>query len=1233
MCQMLAGNAQTLNECINLMCTNKYNDALAMADKIAPNQGKPNEALLLKVLIYSELDQKDKAFTAFRDFLKTCDSPDAYIYALHPQVFFNTEDDQVYDLFKKTLSKPNLNEALKPLLREAMFSNLKQQGDFKSATELFTATNELKHWNIVGEFDNTSGGGFNTDFGALAHPEMSYTFLNKKGAKVKWFPITKCRLDRWYDMEYHFIVNNALVYAQTFVESDKEQEVDLKIGLSGSLKVWVNDFMVATEEEERNTNADFYTYRIRLNKGYNRILLQVGNSEIESNNFLVRIADVNGQILSLKDDNVPHEYSKAQAYPVKKTPLFAESFFERRLKKHEGNEFLNQILLFETYVLNWHIDPAHPVVKALKKQYPLSTYISLKARRLYGIDKNSIALGTEKEIILANDPNSTFAILTNFNDAFQREQWDSAMMFINRYVELYGDNADMADNRMAIYRKKNEKEKYFAELNKAYDQYPTNYSIVLEKYYTTLNGSQNVRAANEILRKYTKEVWDARAKSTMIDNYLKLGDKETPKKLYNELLESAPVAVGWYKDYADFMYDIRDFNAALNYIDKAIEISPYVGQYHYLKSQILQSLNRKADAVTELKACIVYNPTDFVARKMLADATKQPDLRQNFPENDISKIIAEARNDAKLYENETLVCLLMDKNLIVYAENGAQESHDELLLMANSKEGLEHLKEMTFPVNRNNQRLIFEKAEIIKKDGSKVPAERNYNQVVFSTIEVGDIVHVSYKIETSYSGRLAEHFWETNTFEFTFPTKYSRYSLMLPAEKKFEYRLMNGSIEPTIKTINDFKLYTWERKDISKIIPEQGMSGDSRNELIISSLPDWNYIANWYSEVSYPKTKADMELKEKVKELLNGHESESNFDKARILYNFIEETCHYSNVPFLHGPLIPQHCTRTMNARLGDCKDLAVLFVAMCREAGLDANLALVQTNGNTKNEFVLPTLSFNHCIALFRDNGREYPVELTSDALSFTSFPATLIGANALSIPKDGTTTKEAELIKLKSPYAPINGNFRTSTVSIERNDVKVQRTALKTGSPAADFRLSYRDRTLDEQRKAIVESVNKEFSKTVTQGDYKSSDLKPLGDTVLVEYSFTVNNLVSNIAGLSVIKLPWTDKSDFSSLISVADRKYNVDYWGLMFLEQTEEKMVINIPKGKKTAEKPVDVHLLCPLLKYDLTYTVTDDKVYATRTVKHLKGNISVTEYEQTRNTLKDMMDADEKELAFK
>ena len=101
-----------------------------------------------------------------------------------------------------------------------------------------------------------------------------------------------------------------------------------------------------------------------------------------------------------------------------------------------------------------------------------------------------------------------------------------------------------------------------------------------------------------------------------------------------------------------------------------------------------------------------------------------------------------------------------------------------------------------------------------------------------------------------------------------------------------------------------------------------------------------------------------------MRSCLRARENLTDKEKVEIIYTFIVKNIRYSSVSFRQSGLIPQKANSVLNTKIGDCKDVSTLFVAMCKEAGIeDAGLVLVNTRDNGLKDLMLPSISFNHCI------------------------------------------------------------------------------------------------------------------------------------------------------------------------------------------------------------------------------------------------------------------------------
>ncbi|MCK5772399.1 MAG: family 10 glycosylhydrolase, partial [Thermoplasmata archaeon] len=94
-------------------------------------------------------------------------------------------------------------------------------------------------------------------------------------------------------VDYRFVyghIEYAVTYAHVFVRSDREQDVDLRIGSSDGIKVWVNSGIKSYSSLPRRVAPDQNISSVHLNKGINSILVKLANYRNEFSYF-IRLTD------------------------------------------------------------------------------------------------------------------------------------------------------------------------------------------------------------------------------------------------------------------------------------------------------------------------------------------------------------------------------------------------------------------------------------------------------------------------------------------------------------------------------------------------------------------------------------------------------------------------------------------------------------------------------------------------------------------------------------------------------------------------------------------------------------------------------------------------------------------------------------------------------------------------------------------------------------------------------
>jgi tetratricopeptide (TPR) repeat protein len=1154
-----------------------------------------------------------------------------------PFTFGNSgvQDAEKVAFLEKIADDPKMNGTLKAMIYSTLGTHYESCNNFKKSAELFSKMGVISHWQLLGSFDNTSGSGYSKDWGALDKSSANDVFKNKVDADIKWFTQSYNRNDNWTDFGYFCAVDNVIAYAQSFVNSPAAQEVFFRIGVSGSLKVWVNDQLVIAVPEERNTDLDVYSAKVKLNQGINRILVQIGQSDIDAANFMVRLTDADANpVAGLTGAAVYGNYTKTQGEETTTPlPFFPEQFLESQTNQEPDN-LLVQIALAETYL---HNDKAYEATKILKKMedtYPRSTFLKSLLIDAYARAKNRTDYDKEIESIKQNDPESFTALQAKYDDAMDAEKYDDAEDIYTKAVTLYGSNETTDRWSLAIASKQKRDEDVIRIGKELYAKYPDDESYMELSYAIENNVSQNSKSALAIVEKYCKNYFDGDALKFLADIFFEQGNNEKGLSILRQRIDAMPYAVGYLSDMANTLYNMQDYKGALAVTDEMLALTPYVADFYNMRGYIYRDMKDTGNAKESFQQSIYYGPTSYDSRSQLRLLENKKELFELFPKNDLDVAIAKD-SSSKDTSKDNAIILFNDNQLVVYPE-AAKEYHFDFAVKILNQTGIDNWKEHAIDYNSNTQKLIIDKAEVVKANGNKIKAETDDNDIVFTNLEVGDVCHLEYRVQDYSTGQLAKHFFDQFPFQYNIPSKENNYSILLPADKTFNYVVSKEDVKPDISNVEDMKLYQWKSENQPAVKQEPYMTQlvDDVPVLSFSSIPNWRYVSDWYKDLTTSKFNSDYVLKETLADLLKGHENASPLEKAKIFYDYILENITYSDVSFMHSNFVPQKASRTITTRLGDCKDMATLFVALCRESGIDANLVLIATRDNGRNQLPLPSVGFNHCIAQLNIDNKIYYLELTNKQLPFGAALPVDLASDILPIPFGDDTTVGDKLLTMEMPFRKANSITRFSTVTFNGNDMTLSTQSIRSEANAAYYRDAYRDLGDDDRLKQFNQSMASGFSTPIKVTDLKFENLDNLVDSVVTQSTLEVDNAMQDVAGMKIIKLPWTDGINSLEEVTAETRNFSFELWQYTPEDITTEQITITLPQGKQFVEAPKDVRFECPNAVYTITVTAKSPDVFVIqRTLQRKSEQVSAEQYEAFRNFINQVSQTDNKQFAIK
>lgn len=1231
-------NAQNAyNEGWTNFLNNKSKEARESFTKALNDEKTKSDAYLSLALLDSYEGKEELAFDNWSKFYDGSPKSNGLLYtSSHMSFAFSSRNvlkQNKLDFLKQLENNTTMNGYLKAFINMNLGYHYFGLNQMDKAKDYFHSTGVLYDWQVMGKFDNTSGGGFNKDWGALEKAKSNEKFTNVLGVDVNWFYPGDNKMDGWFYHDYYMNSGNSIVFAQSFVNSSESQEVTLSIGVSGSLKAWVNDALVLSVEDERNCGIDLYATKVKLNKGTNRILVQLGASEVRSSNFYVRF--VNDEGFPIEGIKHSHEYANYKKDNTKRSYSMLEFYPEKQLKQlisEDKDNLLYQIMLIEQYLQAEKTDEALELIETVQIKYPNSTLLHLKLSEAYNRSQNQTYATREKESILTNDPESFIGLVMSISLAQESNKINEVKKQLNKITNLYGKSEYSIGVEQWLAGQENDAQKQLTLAQERYKKHPENYSMMNSLYQITENTLKDSKAAKQIVEEYCNKYHNDNAIYTLASIYMKEGDKEKALSLYEERLKVYPYASGYYSAYANTLLNMQRYDKALEVAKEQQKLTPFEAPVYILKANIYKEKGEKDKAIENYEKALYYHPGSFDALQQLRLLGVRKEAEDYFPKNNLDSLIAKAGSSTEYPEDNSIMVLLTED--VLFHEKGAREYRTELAVKILNQDGIDSWKEYHISTYSGEQ-LTLDKAEIIKANGQKVRAETNGGHIVFTGLELSDVIHLDFRVKTYYYGKLSQMFAGGTLFQVGIPIMYRRHAIAAPHDLKFDYKFVNGELNPIIEKDTDRTVYIWELNNQASIKEEPYMPAypDVAPTLIYSNYPDWKYVREWYEDLTANKFKSDYLLKKTVRQILKGKENISDLEKAKLFYEYILNNTSYLNVAFMQDNHIPQKASRTLSARMGDCKDVSTLFTAMCREVGIDANVVLVFTRGNPESLLNLPSNGFNHAIAELNVDGNRYFLELTNNQLAFKSAFEGLIDSKVLSIKKPSEGKKDM-LENLRFENMTENKTVRNNTVEFDESRFKVNSTNVNYGGIGAIMRIFFANKGIEEQRKIANESITANYRSNTVISDVEFENLDNLADSVVHKYKLVVDNMVQELAGMKVFRLVWADSFGTLEELSLEKRKYPFLTWAAGNYTEDKQTISVKIPEGMELVEIPKDLQLECPIARYSLKYDTSEAGIFkATREFIPKKSIVSIEEYAEFTKFMRGVSQNDEKQYVVK
>ena len=288
-------------------------------------------ALLGMAYAHEMMQQDTIAWQYYQKAIQCAPDANPYIYAsiLSRRFQFNVSNPNsgAAATLRMAIDKPDSLGIISAMAWEQLGGIEETKGQIKEAIRLYENIGAVTKWRLIGPFENISASGFDRKFTPEQFDSPDTVLQGTSGGLIRWFEPAVYRNDCWIDIARYFPSIRGMFYATTYVYSPQEQRVHARLGTSGAFKLYVNDSVVHDSFDEHNNDLDTYISEVTLNKGWNRILVKIGSSELNRCNFLFRITDKKGnQLKGLDYSTQKNNYAEATTSSVRLPNIYTQFF-------------------------------------------------------------------------------------------------------------------------------------------------------------------------------------------------------------------------------------------------------------------------------------------------------------------------------------------------------------------------------------------------------------------------------------------------------------------------------------------------------------------------------------------------------------------------------------------------------------------------------------------------------------------------------------------------------------------------------------------------------------------------------------------------------------------------------------------------------------------------------------------------------------------------------------------
>jgi tetratricopeptide (TPR) repeat protein len=971
---------------------------------------------------------------------------------------------------------------------------LEDAGDAAGARDARASLGLFSRFSVVGPFGEGRSG-FSQVFPPereAAAPEAARSYKGKVG-DVRW------RAGDALVREGALVLDGMLrpdtqatAYVVVFARSPRDQDVALRLGTAGPVKVWVDGALVLGRDVVRTAALDQDAAPARLRAGWNRIVVKTTVTD-EPWRLFLRVTDAAGHALALGDGALP------PGQKVEKTATRAPAgkaraveTLEADLRRRAASEAGADAWLDLGRYLAW-AEPgdrdarqAQTALETARARRPTIETLRLLADVARDEDERRRALDAAANLARAEGaPRATLGlVLARLGDTARAQHRDAVALA--RWREALDADPGCWPAALALADEEQGAGLPLVALARvaALPEATRAVPRVRRQWARLLDAAGRTREADRLLEELaTASRTDVELLHELATRARNRGDERAFVARLTEAATLRPDLPSLSIDLSRALEGAGEGARALEELEAlAVRLPDDAGALAHL-GKLLHRQGRRDEALARLHAALALRPQDPELRRYVERAERPPgdtdapgeDLARKYAA-DARAVITESAKQPATEPGDAVV--LLDRRVVRVHTNGLAQTFAQRLVAVRTDHGAEENKEFDVRYTPGSEDVEIRQARVYRPGpgGPDAPfevleaAERddvdlsepwyglyydNRAEVVrFEGLRAGDVLEIQYVVEdVSAENQMADYFGDLQTIAESVPKRRWEYTLLAPASRPIYSNTPRvGGLSRAVTEAGGERAYAFSARDVPAIDAEPAMPGlaEIAPYLHVSTYASWDDVGAWYWRLVEEQLVADDDLRRAARAVVGP--KDDDHARVRAIHDLVVTGTRYVGLEFgIHG-FKPYKVTQVLARRFGDCKDKASLLVAMLREVGVEADLVLLRTRRLGLLDHEPASLAaFDHAIAYVPK--LDLYLDGTAEFSGVGELPSQDQGVMVLRVGPRGTRFTETPV--LPSTENRVERRWRVDLAA--DGDARVDEDLRIRGQAAADWREHY--------------------------------------------------------------------------------------------------------------------------------------------------------------------------------